>query len=130
LARFNGPVFDRAFAALLDDLAERGLLESTLVLALGDMGRSPRINGGTAGGRGWGDGRDHWGVAGFVVWAEAGVQEGRVVGETDRNGAFPRTEPISSLMISTTIVELAGVDAQARAELKVLEGGTVIHELF
>jgi hypothetical protein len=130
LANFNGPIFDRGFAALLDDLSERGLLESTLVLALGDMGRSPRINGGMAGGRGWEDGRDHWGVAGFVVWSGAGVQGGRIIGETDRNGAFPRTEPISSLMIGTTIVELAGVDSQARAELKVLEGGKVIHELF
>jgi hypothetical protein len=130
LARFNGPIFDRAFAALLDDLSERGLLESTLVLALGDMGRSPRINGGINGGRGWEDGRDHWGVAGFVLWAGAGVQGGRIIGETDRNGAFPTTEPISSLMIGTTIVELAGVDAQARTQLKVLEGGRVIHELF
>jgi hypothetical protein len=130
LARFNGPIFDRAFAALLDDLADRGLLDSTLVLALGDMGRSPRINGGMNGGRGWEDGRDHWGIAGFVVWTGAGVQGGRVVGETDRNGAFPRTEPISSLMIGTTIVELAGVDSQARAQLNVLEGGKVIHEFF
>jgi hypothetical protein len=125
LANFNGPIFDRAFAALLDDLSRRGLLESTLVVALGDMGREPRIGDSTRG-----DGRGHWPQAGFVVWAGAGVQGGRVVGETDRNGAWPLTDPITSLMIGTTIVELAGLDAQARAGLKVLEGGKVIHELF
>jgi hypothetical protein len=66
----------------------------------------------------------------FSLWAGAGVQGGRVVGETDRVGAQPITEPITGLLIGTTIVELAGVDAQARSELNVLQGGRVIHELF
>jgi uncharacterized protein (DUF1501 family) len=122
---FLGPVFDRAFAALLDDLAQRGLLESTLVVALGEFGRSPLINK-----QGDLDGRDHWGQAGFTLWAGAGVQGGRIIGATDRLGGTPVTEPITRLMIGTTIVELAGVDLQARAELRVLGGGRVIHELF
>jgi hypothetical protein len=125
LSNFLGPIFDRAFAALLDDLKQRSLLESTLVVALGEFGRTPLINQQGP----WG-GRDHWPAAGFTLWAGAGVRGGRVVGETDRIGAVPVTEPITSLMIGTTIVELAGVDTQARAELKVLQGGRVIHELF
>jgi hypothetical protein len=125
LANFLCPIFDRAFAALLDDLRQRGLLETTLVVALGEFGRTPLINQQGP----WG-GRDHWGPVGFSLWAGAGVQGGRVVGETDRTGGFPVTEPITGLLIGTTIVELAGVDAQARSELNVLQGGRVIHELF
>jgi hypothetical protein len=136
LADFLGPVFDRAFAALLDDLGQRGLLESTLVVALGEFGRSPLINR-----QGDLDGRDHWGQAGFTLWAGAGVQGGRIIGATDRLGGAPLTEPITRLMMGTTIVDMAGVDSQAivdmagvdsqaRAELKVLGGGRVIHELF
>jgi hypothetical protein len=125
LSNFLCPILDRAFGALLDDLAQRGLLESTLVVALGEFGRSPRINQ-----QGDLDGRNHWPQAGFTLWAGAGVQGGRIVGETDRIGADPLTQPITRLMIGTTIVELAGVDSQARSELKVLGGGRVIHELF
>jgi len=125
LSDFLGPVFDRAFAALLEDLDQRGLLQSTLVVALGEFGRSPLINR-----QGDLDGRDHWGQAGFTLWAGAGVQGGRIIGATDHLGGAPLTEPITRLMMGTTIVELAGVDSQARAELKVLGGGRVIHELF
>jgi hypothetical protein len=125
LANYLGPIFDRAFAALLDDLSGRGLLESTLVVALGEFGRTPLINQ-----QGPYSGRDHWTRAGFSLWAGAGVQGGRIVGATDRIGADPVTEPITALMIGTTIVDLAGIDSQARAQLKVLEGGRVIHELF
>jgi len=125
LSTWLGPVFDRGFGALLDDLGQRGLLESTLVVALGEFGRSPLINQ-----QGDLDGRDHWGQAGFTLWAGAGVQGGRIVGATDRLGGTPVTEPITRLMMGTTIAELAGVDSQARAELKVLGGGRVIHELF
>jgi len=124
LASWHGPVFDRAFAALLDDLEQRGLLERTLVLALGEMGRKPFINDGDGTG-----GRDHWATA-FSLWAGGGVQGGRVVGETDAMGGQPVTEPITPLMVGTTIAEVAGIDAEARAKLSVLPGGRVIHELF
>jgi hypothetical protein len=125
LSNFVAPGFDRSFAALLDDLEQRGLLESTLVVALGEFGRTPRIYQ-----QAFGGGRDHWPHAGFTLWAGAGVKGGRIIGETDRIGSVPVTEPITALMMGTTIVELAGVDAQARGELKVLEKGRVIHELF
>jgi hypothetical protein len=116
------PIFDRAFAALLDDLGQRGLLESTLVVCMGEFGRTPRINPQAA--------RDHWPNCYFSIWAGAGVRPGRVVGESDPRGEEPLTEPITPVMVGTTIAERAGIDSQARAELGVLRGGRVIHELF
>ena len=63
------------------------------------------------------------------MWAGGGVQPGRCIGERDKVGNYPVTTPITPLMAGTTICELAGVDAQARAEMKVLDGGRVIREL-
>lgn len=121
LANWLAPILDRALSALLDDLHERGLLESTLVVVMGEMGRSPGI---TSQG-----GRNHW-ASGSTLWAGAGVQGGRVVGETDKQAGNPITTPITPLMMGTTIAELAGVNTEARAEMGVLQGGRVIHELF
>jgi hypothetical protein len=115
------PILDRAFSALLLDLDERGLLETTLVVAIGEFGRTPRLNGRAA--------RDHWPRCYSSLWAGAGVQGGRVIGASNRHAEDPVTAPITPLMVGTTIAELAGLDTQGRAELKVLEGGTAIHEL-
>ncbi len=115
------PIFDRAFSALLQDLEVRGLLDTTLVVAMGEFGRSPRITGRAA--------RDHWPRCYSSLWAGAGVRGGRVIGASDKQASDPITEPITPLMVGTTIAELAGIDTQARAEMKVLGGGTVIHEL-
>jgi hypothetical protein len=116
------PIFDRAFAAFLDDMQERGLLKETLVVCMGEFGRTPRINARAS--------RDHWPQCYFSLWAGAGIQPGRILGESDKIGGHPVTAPITPLMVGTTIAELAGIDAQARAALKVLEGGQVIHELL
>jgi hypothetical protein len=121
MADWLGPIFDRGFSAFLDDLHQRGLLDSTLVVAMGEMGRTPGINGS--------GGRDHWG-SGFTIWAGAGVQGGRVLGETDATASRPITLPVTTVMMGTTMAELAGVDAQVRAEMGVLQGGSVIDELF
>jgi len=115
------PIFDRAFSALLHDLDTRGLLDTTLVVAMGEFGRSPRITRQAA--------RDHWPRCYSSLWAGAGIRGGRVIGSSDKNGEDPVTEPVTPLMVGTTIAELAGIDTQARAEMKVLDGGTVIHEL-
>jgi hypothetical protein len=122
LADRHGPIFDRVFAALLDDLEQRGLLESTLVLCMGEFGRTPRINGQAS--------RDHWPNCYFSLWAGAGLPVGRVVGESDKLGQEPITDAITPAMVGTTVLELAGVSTQARAELGVLPGGRVIHELL
>jgi len=112
------PIFDRAFCALLDDLHDRGLMEDTLVVCMGEFGRTPKISNRAA--------RDHWPQCYFSIWAGAGIEPGRVIGESDRLGQHPKTDPIPPLMVGTTICELAGVDTQARAEMKVLSGGELI----
>jgi len=122
LADRHCPLFDRAFTALLDDLHQSGLLATTLVVCLGEFGRSPRINAQAS--------RDHWPQCYFSIWAGAGVKPGRVIGESDRFGNDPLTEPITPAMVGTTILESMGIGSQARAELGVLPGGRVIHELF
>ncbi len=118
----HGPILDRAFSALLDDLQQRGLLETTLLVCMGEFGRSPRINGQAS--------RDHWPQCYFSLWAGGGVQGGRVIGESDRIGGEPISERITPAMVGTTILEAAGLDAQARVEMGVLQRGRAIHELF
>lgn len=122
LADWHGPLLDLALSTLLDDLHERGLLETTLVLCMGEFGRTPRINNIGS--------RDHWHPCYFSVWAGGGVQPGRVVGESDPRGELPRTAPVTPEMVGTTVLELAGVGTQQRAEFRVLEGGRVIDELL
>jgi hypothetical protein len=121
LADRHGPIFDRVYTALLDDLKQRGLLETTLVIAMGEFGRTPRINGQAS--------RDHWPGCYSSLWAGAGIPGGRVLGESDRLGNEPITDPVTPLMVGTTIAEFAGIDTQARAELGVLRGGTAIDAL-
>ena len=116
------PIFDRAFSALLDDLEARGLMEETLVVAMGEFGRTPKINQRAS--------RDHWPRCYFSLWAGAGLEPGRVIGESDRLGEDPVTRPITPLMVGTTIAELVGMGTQARAAMNVLTGGTLIDELF
>lgn len=116
------PIFDRAFSALLDDLGDRGLLEETLLVVMGEFGRTPRISNRAA--------REHWQHCYFSIWAGAGIQAGRCIGESDAKAEHPVTRPISPLMAGTTIAELCGVGARERAEMKVLDGGSLIDELL
>ena len=122
LADWHGPLLDRVFSTLLDDLDQRGLLETTLVVCMGEFGRTPRIN--QIGSR------DHWPKCYFSVWAGAGIQPGRVIGESDPRGEYPLTDPITPAMVGTTMLELAGVNTASRAELTVLEGGRLIDGLL
>jgi len=115
------PILDRALSALFDDLATRGLLDSTLVVAMGEFGRTPKITNRAA--------RDHWHPCYSSLWAGAGLAGGRVIGLSDKLGEHPVTTPVTPLMVGTTMAELAGLDTQTRAELNVLDGGSVIHEL-
>src|SRR3954451_24483470 len=93
---------DRAFAALIDDLAARGRLDSTLVVFLTEFGRTPRIN---ANG-----GRDHWGAAGSIFFAGGGSAAGRVIGATDKNAAYPTGRGYSHSDIAATIYRAIGID--------------------
>jgi uncharacterized protein (DUF1501 family) len=116
------PILDRALPALLDDLTDRGLLDQTLVVCMGEFGRTPRITNTAS--------RDHWPQCYFSLWAGAGIAGGRVLGESDSRGEAPRGDPVKPLMVGTTIAELAGLDTQSRAEMRVLDGGEVIHGLL
>jgi len=64
------------------------------------------------------------------MWAGAGIRGGQVIGESDSRGSEPITEPISPAMVGATVTEFAGIDSQTRAELRVLPGARVIHELL
>ena len=97
------PLLDRVFSALLEDLEDRGLLDSTLVGVMGDMGRTPRVNARA--------GRDHWPQCGFALLAGGGTKGGAVFGETDKQSAYPINNPVSPGDICATIYELLGVDS-------------------
>lgn len=122
LAEWHGPLLDQAFSTLLADLEERGLLDSTLVVCMGEFGRTPRINNIGS--------RDHWHPCYFSVWAGGGVQPGRVIGDSDERGEYPKTTPTTPEMVGVTMLELMGIGTQQRAELKVLDGGHVIDDLL
>ncbi len=100
------PMFDRAYAALLEDLQQRGLLETTLVVAMGEFGRTPQLNP-----RG---GRDHWPGCWSVLFAGGGVRGGQVIGSSDATGAEPRDRPVTSAEIAASIYHGLGLDPAAR----------------
>ena len=97
------PPMEQAFAALLDDLDVRGLLESTLVVWMGDFGRTPLINDKA--------GRDHWPQCYSVVLAGGGIRGGQVIGASDSIGAYPKAFPVTPADIHATIFTALGYDA-------------------
>ncbi|MCE2806044.1 MAG: DUF1501 domain-containing protein [Gemmataceae bacterium] len=105
------PPADRALAALLVDLSERGLLEDTLVTVAGEFGRTPKVTRlpehyKLAG-------RDHWGAAQSILLAGGGLRGGRVIGSTDKNGAYPSTDPQTPENFAATIYESLGIPKDA-----------------
>jgi len=107
------PVTDRAFSALLDDLQERGLLDETLVIWTGEMGRTPRVGQSVPGGAGAGrDGRDHWAKCFSSVLAGGGIRGGVVHGSSDKYAAYPATHPTTPADLAATVYHCLGVDPQ------------------
>jgi hypothetical protein len=96
------PPADRAFATLIDDLAARGLLRETLVIAMGEFGRTPKING-TAG-------RDHWPHCYSVILAGGGIRCGTTFGSSDKLGAYPDTDPVTPADLAATVFWRLGLD--------------------
>jgi uncharacterized protein (DUF1501 family) len=94
------PTFDRAYASLLDDLHQRGLLEETLVVAMGEFGRTPRLN--SQGGR------DHWPGCWSIVLAGGGVRGGQVLGASDRFAAEPSSRPITCAEVTASVYNALG----------------------
>jgi hypothetical protein len=102
LEGFNLPLLDQVYSALITDLEARGLLDSTLVVVMGEMGRSPRVNAKA--------GRDHWPQCGFSLWTGGGVNAGSVYGETDKHAAYPVSRPVSPGDLVATIYQALGID--------------------
>jgi hypothetical protein len=121
------PGFDAGFAALVADLAQRGMLEETLVVCMAEFGRSPRING--AGGR------DHWGSVFSVAMAGGGIRGGRVVGASDAHGGQPKEGRVQPQDLTATILHCLGYEPDT--EVRDTEGrplaasrGEVIRQLL
>ena len=103
------PPTDRGVAALLDDLAARGLLDETLVIVTGEFGRTPRI-GKSTGNVNSRDGRDHWAAVFSAAFAGAGVRGGQMIGQSDKMGAYPASRPYSPADLAATVYRSLGVD--------------------
>jgi hypothetical protein len=126
------PPLDQGVAALLDDLEATGLLDETLVLMLGEFGRTPKI--GLSGGAKT-PGRDHWAPCFFGLFAGAGVRGGQVIGKSDKIGAYPITPPYSPNDVGATVYHLLGIDPASEVRDRVgrpvrLNQGQVIQTLF
>jgi hypothetical protein len=104
------PPTDAAFASLIEDLSERGLLDETLVVMMGEFGRTPRFN--AAGGR------DHWPNCFSLVLAGGGIRGGQVLGSSDRIGGNPTSNPVSPQDLMATLYDRLGVDPH-----------TIIHDM-
>lgn len=125
------PPFDASFCSLLDDLSDRGLLDRTLVVAMGEIGRTPKINGGAGGA-----GRDHWEHCYTVLMAGGGIKPGYVHGSSDRRGAYPSTNPVSAADIIATIYHALGIPAEQEIRdregrpVQLVPDGNAVRELF
>jgi hypothetical protein len=133
------PKIDQLVAALFTDLAERGLLERTLVVLCGEFSRTPRMNDGGNGGAPMSQGtpgRDHWGNAMFCLLGGGGVKGGRIVGSTNRLGEAPQDRPVMPGDIHHTIFRVLGVDPHLTfpdntgRPIAAIDHGDVISELF
>jgi uncharacterized protein (DUF1501 family) len=104
------PLFDRAFSTFVADLAERGLLESTLVVAVGEFGRTPRMGQFSQSANTQKTGRDHWPHAFTALLAGGGVRGGQVYGATNENGGYVADKPVSPADLTATILDHLGID--------------------
>jgi hypothetical protein len=118
----HAPWLDQALSALLADLRQRGLLDSTLVLVVGEFGRSPKINAMA--------GRDHWEHCYSALVAGGGVRGGRAVGASDARGERPLDRPVTPADLAATIHHAVGITSEQMATLGIGVHGKVIEELF
>jgi uncharacterized protein (DUF1501 family) len=121
------PPVDAGVSALLDDLTDRGMLDDTLVMVLGEFGREPKVNKGA--------GREHWAPCFCGLFAGAGVRGGQVIGRSDKNGGYPATAPYSPDDIGATVYTVLGIDPHAEVRDRLgrpvqLNRGRVITPLF
>lgn len=110
LKNLHCPKLDSGLSSLLEDMDQRGLLKETLVLAIGEFGRSPRLGVSTSGNSNAPDGRDHWPYCYTALIAGAGVQRGAVYGKSDAHGSSPVENPVHPTDILATIYHTLGID--------------------
>jgi hypothetical protein len=103
------PYFDRAFSALLEDLHARGLLEDTLVVAMGEFGRTPRVGQVTSDAGADRAGRDHWPHCYSLLLAGGGIPGGTIFGASDKSGAYPARDAVTPADVAATIYRLMGI---------------------
>ncbi len=105
----SGPMLDGGLSALIEDLDQRGMLDETLVVAIGEFGRSPQKGVSTSGNGNSSDGRDHWPYCYTALVAGAGIKRGNVHGESDRTGSSPRKDPVHPGELLATIYHAFGI---------------------
>ncbi len=110
LKNLHCPKLDSGLSSLLSELDERGLLKETLVVAIGEFGRSPRLGVSTSGNSNSPDGRDHWPYCYTALVAGAGVKRGAVYGKSDATGSSPAENPVHPTQILATIYHALGID--------------------
>jgi uncharacterized protein (DUF1501 family) len=103
------PPLDQGVSALLDDMAATGLLDETLVMLLGEFGRTPKLSI-QPGTKARSPGRDHWAPCFFGLFAGAGVRGGQVIGKSDKIGAYPATTPYTPDDLGATVYHVLGLD--------------------
>ncbi len=108
----SGPMLDEGFSALLDDLDSRGLLDETLVVALGEFGRSPEKGLSTSGNSNSSDGRDHWPYCYTACIAGAGIKRGYIHGASDKTGSSPSEDAVHPMELLATIYHACGIDPE------------------
>jgi hypothetical protein len=122
------PEFDAAVSALVEDVHSRGTFEDTLLVVMGEFGRTPKLNKDA--------GRDHWGPAASLLFAGAGVKPGLVLGKTDRHGAYATQRPVSPADVAYTILDSLGIDPRKQLvtpdgrPIEILDKGDTVKELF
>ena len=128
LKDMNLPLLDQVVPALLEDLDARGLFDSTLVVVMGEMGRTPKVNGNA--------GRDHWPQCGFSLLFGGGTRQGLVYGKTDKIGQWPTLNPVSPADLVATFYQLMGIDPhlavpdRSGRPIPIAHGGEPISELI
>ena len=106
----SGPMLDQGLSGLLTDLDQRGLLDSTLVVAVGEFGRSPQKGVSTSGNGNSADGRDHWPYCYTAVLAGAGIRRGHIHGQSDKTGSAPLSDPVHPGELLASIYHAFGID--------------------
>ncbi|MDX1947006.1 MAG: DUF1501 domain-containing protein [Pirellulaceae bacterium] len=126
--RNHGEVMDPGLASLVQDLADSGQLQKTLIVMLSEFGRTPKINDDV--------GRDHWASVFSCFMAGGGLKGGTVVGSSDEDGAHPKDRPVKVQDIHATVCQALGIDPNKevmtplRRPMKLVDNGTPVHELF